>query len=114
MEKKMSIVKRNEILRAKAVEEINKNGLHNFLMVSGTKVAKDFEVEGEMFPVRIDIVTPKDTGEFVEFTAKAMHEAFMEDLEAKKAENEKKAKAKEAKIAKDKAKREKAKVEKEA
>lgn len=114
MEKKMSIVKRNEILRAKAVEEIEKNGLHNFLMVAGTKVAKDFEVEGEMFPVRIDIVTPKDTGEFEEFTAKAMHEVFMTELKAKKELEEEKAKTKEAKIAKDKAKREKAKVGKEA
>ena len=105
MVKGTGIVKRNELLRAKAIEEIDKNGLKGFLMVAGTKVAKDFEVEGEFYPVRIDIVTPKDTGEFEEFTAIAMHEEFMKDLEAKKIDNEAKAKAKEAKIVKDKAKR---------
>lgn len=109
MVKGMSIVKRNEMLRALAVEEIDKNGLKNFLMVAGTKVAKDFEVENEFYPVRIDIVTPKDTGEFEEFTAIAMHEEFMKDLEQKKIDNEAKARAKETKMLKDKAKRENAK-----
>ena len=97
---KMTIAKRNEILRQRAFDKLFKEGILgiDLLQVAGSKFMTDIEFEGEIYPVRIDIVVPKidkdDTCQFAQ------------DLEEKKIAKEEKQKAKEKKIARDKKLRE--------
>lgn len=96
---KLSVAKRNEILRAKALEQfanaqkINKNG---------SQLGVNVEFEGDYYFVRFDVVVPKDCDEF-------LLEDYLEELDIKIKEDEEKAKEKqrqkELKIAKDKEKR---------
>ena len=105
---KMTIAKRNEILRQKAFDKLFKEGILgiDLLQVAGSKFMTDIEFEGEIYPVRIDIVVPKidkdDTCQFAQDFA----DEYAQDLEEKKIAKEEKQKAKEKKIARDKKLRE--------
>lgn len=110
MDKNITIAKRNEMVRAKAMEELQENGLQNFLQVAGTKYAIDVEVQGEVFTCRVDLVVPKEQGE--ENTAQYLNDLYLEDLEQKEITKKEKEIAKQKKIAKDTATRAKAKENK--
>lgn len=110
---KITIAKRNEILREKAYNAIIKEDIINRLLkVAGSKYMINVEFEGEQIPVRIDFVVPKidkdDTCQFAEDFA----ELYEQEQEEKRIAKEEKQKAKEKKIARDKALREKKKKEK--
>ena len=105
---KITQAKKNEILRERAFEMLIKEGLlgDTLLKVAGSKFMTDIEFEGEVYPVRIDIVVPKidkdDTCQFAQDFA----DEYAQDLEEKKIAKEEKQKAKEKKIARDKKLRE--------
>ena len=105
---KMTIAKRNEILRQRAFDKLFKEGILgiDLLQVAGSKFMTDIEFEGEVYQVRIDIVVPKidkdDTCQFAQDFA----DEYAQDLEEKKIAKEEKQKAKEKKIARDKKLRE--------
>lgn len=110
---KITVAKRNEILREKAYNAIIKEDIINRLLkVAGSKYMINVEFEGEQIPVRIDFVVPKidkdDTCQFAEDFA----ELYEQEQEEKRIAKEEKQKAKEKKIARDKALREKKKKEK--
>ncbi len=111
---KITIAKKNEILREKAFEMIIKEGLLGdiILKVAGSKFMVNVDYEGEKIPVRIDFVVPKidpeDTCQFAEDFAEIYEQDQMEKQKAK----EEKQKAKEKKIARDKKLREQKKQEK--
>ena len=83
---KMTIAKRNEILRQRAFDKLFKEGILgiDLLQVAGSKFMTDIEFEGEVYPVRIDIVVPKidkdDTCQFAQDFA----DEYAQDLEEKK------------------------------
>ena len=89
---KMTIAKRNEILRQKAFDKLFKEGILgiDLLQVAGSKFMTDIEFEGEVYPVRIDIVVPKidkdDTCQFAQDFA----DEYAQDLEEKKIARDKK------------------------
>lgn len=112
---KLTIAKKNEILRERAFNMLIKEDLLNdkLFKVAGSKFMVNVEFEGEQVPVRIDFVVPKidpeDTCQFAEDFA----ELYEQEQEEKRIAKEEKQKAKEKKIARDKALREKKKKEKE-
>ena len=89
---KMTIAKRNEILRQRAFDKLFKEGILgiDLLQVAGSKFMTDIEFEGEVYPVRIDIVVPKidkdDTCQFAQDFA----DEYAQDLEEKKIARDKK------------------------
>lgn len=105
---KITIAKKNEILRERAFEMLIKEGLlgDTLLKVAGSKFMVNVDYEGEKVPVRIDFVVPKidpeDTCQFAEDFA----ELYEQDQEEKRLAKEEKQKAKEKKIARDKKLRE--------
>lgn len=111
---KLTVAKKNEILREKAFEMIVKEGLlgNELLQVAGSKFMVNVDFEGEKIPVRIDFVVPKidleDTCQFAEDFA----ELYEQDQEEKRIAKEEKAKAKAKKIERDKKLREQKKKEK--
>lgn len=112
---KLTVAKKNEILREKAFEMLIKEGLlgDTLLKVAGSKYMVNVDFEGEKVPVRIDFVVPKiDTEDTCQFA-----EDFAEIYEQEQAEKEQakieKQKAKEKKIARDKKLREQKQKEKE-
>lgn len=111
---KLTIAKKNEILRGKAFEMIIKEGLlgNELLQVAGSKFMVNVDYEGEKIPVRIDFVVPKidpeDTCQFAEDFAEIYEQDQVDKAKAK----EEKQKAKEKKIARDKKLREQKKQEK--
>jgi hypothetical protein len=111
---KLTVAKRNEILRGKAFEMlINKDLFGDKLFkVSGSKYMINVNFEGEQIPVRIDFVVPKinaeDTCQFAEDFA----ELYEQEQEEKRVAKEEKQKAKEKKIARDKKLREEKKLNK--
>lgn len=111
---KLTVAKKNEILREKAFEMIVKEGLlgNELLQVAGSKFMVNVDFEGEKIPVRIDFVVPKidleDTCQFAEDFA----ELYEQDQEEKRIAKEEKAKAKAKKIERDKKLREEKKKEK--
>lgn len=106
---KITVAKKNEILRAKAFEQIIKDGIlgDTLLKVAGSKFMINVEYEGEQIPVRIDFVVPKieedDSCQFAEDFA----ELYEQEQEEKRLAKEEKQKQKEKKIARDKKLREK-------
>lgn len=110
---KLTVAKKNEILRAKAMEMVLKENLEGILFqVAGSKFMVNVNFEGENIPVRIDFVVPKidkeDTCQFAEDFAE-LYQADQAEKAQAKAEKEK---AKEKKIARDKKLREQKKAEK--
>jgi len=111
---KLTIAKKNEMLRERAFEMLIKEGLlgDTLFKVAGSKFMVNVDFEGEKIPVRVDFVVPKidpeDTCQFAEDFA----ELFEQDQEEKRIAKEEKAKAKEKKIARDKKLREQKKQEK--
>lgn len=104
---KLTVAKKNEILRQKAFDLITKENLEGILFqVAGSKFMVNVEFEGEQIPVRIDFVVPKidseDTCQFAEDFA----ELYQADQAEKAKAKEEKQKAKEKKIARDKKLRE--------
>lgn len=108
---KITLAKKNEILRGKAYEMLIKEGVEIF-QVAGSKFMVNVDFEGEKVPVRIDFVVPKidpeDTCQFAEDFA----EVYEQDQADKAKAKEEKQKAKEKKIARDKKLREQKKQEK--
>lgn len=111
---KLTVAKKNEILREKAFEKIIKEGIlgDTLLRVAGSKFMVNVEFEGEVVPVRIDFVVPKidveDTCQFAEDFA----ELYTQEQEEKRKEKEEKQRLKEKKIERDKKLREKKKQDK--
>lgn len=105
MEKKLTVAKKNEILRERAYEMLIKDNVEIF-KVAGSKFMVNVDFEGEKIPVRLDFVVPKidpeDTCQFAEDFA----ELYEQEQEEKRIAKEEKAKAKEKKIARDKKLRE--------
>ena len=105
---KMTIAKRNEILRQRAFDKLFKEGILgvDLLQVAGSKFMINVEFEGETYAVRIDFVVPKidkdDTCQFAEDFA----ELYQQEQDAKAKEKEERAKAKAKKIERDKKLRE--------
>lgn len=105
---KISVAKKNEVLREKAFNMLIKEGLlgETLLKVAGSKFMVNVDFEGEKIPVRLDFVVPKidpeDTCQFAEDFA----ELYEQDQEEKRLAKEEKQKAKEKKIARDKKLRE--------
>ena len=112
---KITIAKKNEILRRKAFEMIIKEGLEgqDLLQVAGSKFMVNVDYEGEKIPVRIDFVVPKIDKEDVCQFAEDFADLYAQDQEEKRIAKEEKAKAKEKKIARDKKLREQKKQAKE-
>lgn len=106
-------VKVDVVARNKVIEELGLKTKEGIFQVENTKFMLNVEVEGEFYPVRIDIVFPKIKPEDTLQTA----EDFADDYTRRVAEKEEKAKAKaEAKakkIARDEKLRAKKKAEKE-
>lgn len=96
---KMTLAKRNELLRAKAVENFTNAQKINKM---GSQLGLNVELDGEYYFVRFDVVVPKDCDEM-------LLEDYLEELEIKIQEDNAKAlekqKQKEQKIARDKEKR---------
>lgn len=111
MDKKLTVAKKNEILREKAYEMLIKENVEIF-KVAGSKFMVNVDFEGEKIPVRLDFVVPKidpeDTCQFAEDFA----EIYEQEQEEKRLAKEEKQKAKEKKIARDKKLREQKKQEK--
>lgn len=110
---KLTVAKINEVARVKALEEIEANGLKNFLQIEGTKFAKDFdfEIENDFYTktVRVDIVVPKlEEGE----NAQTLADDFKVRQKDKEEEAKAKAEAKAKKIARDEKRRAEAKANK--
>lgn len=105
---KITVAKRNEILRGLAIQKIIKEEVTGteLLQVAGSKFMINVEYEGEKYPVRIDFVVPKiDAEDSCQF-AEDFAEEYQNDQEQKRLDKEEKAKAKEKKIARDKQLRE--------
>lgn len=113
MTEKMTVAKRNEILRDIAFEKIIKEN-SELLQIAGSKYALDIEFKGEFYPVRIDFVVPKINAEDGLQTAQDMHEDYVNQVEEKRLDKEQKALAKAKKIARDTKNREEMKAAKEA
>lgn len=111
MDKKLTVAKKNEILRERAYEMLIKENVEIF-KVAGSKFMINVDFEGEKIPVRLDFVVPKidpeDTCQFAEDFA----EIYEQEQEEKRLAKEEKQKAKEKKIARDKKLREQKKQEK--
>lgn len=111
MEKKLTVAKKNEMLRNQVIERIFKEGIINteLLQVAGSKFMINADFEGEKVPVRVDIVVPKisedDTNQFAEDFA----DEYQQKLKDKAEEKAEKEKAKAKKIERDKKRREQAK-----
>ena len=111
---KLTLAKKNEILRERAFDMLIKEGLLNdkLFKIAGSKFMVNVEFEGEQIPVRIAFEVPKidpeDTCQFAEDFA----ELYQQEQEEKERAKQEKQKAKEKKIARDKALREKKKKEK--
>lgn len=98
---KLTIAKKNEILRGLAMEALGLKDNKDLLQVAGSKYAIDVQFDGEWYPVRIDIVVPKITDDSEAATAVEMAELYANE-QAEKAEAKKaKAEAKAKKIARD-------------
>jgi uncharacterized protein YwgA len=112
---KLTVAKKNEILREKAFEILIKDGLlgDKLLKVAGSKFMVNVEFDGEQIPVRIDFVVPKiDSEDTLQF-AEDFAELYEQEQEEKRKAKEEKQKAKEKKIARDKKIREQKKLAKE-
>lgn len=111
---KITVAKKNEILRGKAMEMVLVEGIlgKEMLQVAGSKFMVNVDYEGEKIPVRIDFVVPKidpeDTCQFAEDFAEIYEQEQAEKAKVK----EEKEKAKQKKIARDKKLREQKKAEK--
>lgn len=103
---KLTVAKINEMARKVAIEEIQENGLVNFLQVEGTKFAQDFTFdtpEGTMTKtVRIDVVVPKLEDEE---NAQTLAEDYNFRMEEKAQKEKEKAEQKAKKIARDQKRR---------
>lgn len=105
---KLTIAKKNELLREKAFQKVIKEGIEGveLFKVAGSKFMVNVDFEGETIPVRVDFVVPKidpeDTCQFAEDFA----ELYAQDQKEKELAKEEKAKAKAKKIARDKKLRE--------
>ena len=109
---KLTVAKRNELLREKAFERIIKEGLENELLkVAGSKYMLNVELNGEYYPVRIDFVVPKIDKEDTCQVAEDFAELYKEEQEENRLAKEEKQRAKEKKIARDKKLREQKKKE---
>lgn len=111
---KLTIAKINEMARKVAMEEIQNNGLMDFLQIEGTKFAKDFTFEtpeGFMTKtVRIDVVVPKlEDGE----DASTLAEDYNFRMEEKAQKEKERAEQKAKKIARDQKRRAEEKANKE-
>lgn len=110
---KITLAKRNEILREKAFNEIIKQEIiDRLLKVAGSKYMINVEYEGEQIPVRVDFVVPKiDKDDVCQF-AEDFADLYQQEQEEKRLAKEEKQKAKEKKIARDKKLREEKKLNK--
>ena len=109
---KLTVAKKNELLRKGAFEKIIKEGVlgNELLQVAGSKFMVNVELEGEIVPVRIvPKIAEDDTCQFAEDFA----EEYAKEQEEKRVAKEEKEKAKAKKIERDKKKRAKAKEESE-
>ena len=111
---KLTVAKKNEILRGLAMQTLGLDKAENLLQVAGSKYAIDEEFEGEWYPVRIDVVVPKITEDDEAQTAQDMHEEYMNEQAEKLADKQAKAEAKAKKIARDEKLRAEKKAAKEA
>lgn len=114
MMEKMTVAKRNEILRGLAVKALGLDKVEELLQVAGSKYAIDVELNGEYYPVRIDIVVPKIEEDDACQTAQDMHEEYMATQAEKEEKKKAQAEAKAKKIARDAKLREEKKAAKEA
>lgn len=104
---KITLAKRNEILRGKAFNQIIKEDIiTRLLKVAGSKYMINVEYEGEQIPVRIDFVVPKINKDDVCQFAEDFADLYEQEQEEKRLAKEEKQKAKEKKIARDKKLRE--------
>lgn len=112
---KITVARKNEILRGKAFDMIIKEGIlgNELLQVAGSKFMVNVDYEGEKIPVRIDFVVPKIDAEDTLQFAEDFAEEYANGQEQKRLDKEEKAKAKEKKIARDKALREEKRLAKE-
>lgn len=95
---KITLAKRNELLRAKAIEEFGNAQKINKM---GSQLGVNVELDGEVYFVRFDVVVPKEQDLLLEDYLELLQEKIEEDnLKAIE-----KQKAKELKIAKDKERR---------
>lgn len=110
---KITLAKRNEILREKAFNQIVKEDIiDRLLKVAGSKYMINVEYEGEQIPVRVDFVVPKiDKDDVCQF-AEDFADLYQQEQEEKRLAKEEKQKAKEKKIARDKKLREEKKLNK--
>lgn len=110
---KITLAKRNEILREKAFNQIVKEDIiDRLLKVAGSKYMINIEYEGEQIPVRLDFVVPKiDKDDVCQF-AEDFADLYKQEQEEKRLAKEEKQKAKEKKIARDKKLREEKKLNK--
>lgn len=106
---KMSVAKKNELLRKKAYDLIIKEEVKEdlLLQVAGSKFMLNVDFEGEKIPVRIDFVVPKIDAEDTLQFAEDFADAFKQEQEEKRVAKEEQAKAKAKKIERDKKSREK-------
>lgn len=112
---KITIAKKNEILRGLAFEKIIKEGIlgEDLLQVAGSKYMTNVEYDGIMVPVRIDFVVPKIEEEDTCLVAEDFAEEYAQAQEQKRLDKEQKRIAKEKKIARDKKLREEKRLAKE-
>lgn len=111
---KLTVAKKNEILRGIAMQALGLDKAENLLQVAGSKYAIDVEFEGEFYPIRIDIVVPKIDEDDACQTAQDMHEEYMAAQAEKEEKKKAQAEAKAKKIARDQKLREEKKAAKEA
>ena len=111
---KLTVAKKNEILRGIAMQALGLDKAENLLQVAGSKYAIDVEFEGEFYPIRIDIVVPKIDEDDACQTAQDMHEEYMATQAEKEEKKKAQAEAKAKKIARDQKLREEKKAAKEA
>lgn len=110
---KITLAKRNEILREKAFNQIVKEDIiDRLLKVAGSKYMINVEYEGEQIPVRVDFVVPKINKDDVCQFAEDFADLYQQEQEEKRLAKEEKQKAKEKKIARDKKLREEKKLNK--
>ena len=81
---KMSVAKKNELLRKKAYDLIIKEEVKEdlLLQVAGSKFMLNVDFEGEKIPVRIDFVVPKIDAEDTLQFAEDFADAFKQEQEA--------------------------------
>lgn len=110
---KITLAKRNEILREKAFNQIIKEDIiERLLKIAGSKYMINVEFEGEQIPVRIDFVVPKIGKDDVCQFAEDFADLYQQEQEEKRIAKEEKQRAKEKKIARDKKLREEKKLNK--